>query len=64
MPHREPQLRYWVAGAITVAWVVSVVADIVVVAYDPPPGIHSLMLTVAGGIFGQGVVEAARRDSK
>lgn len=60
MPHREPILRYWVAGAITAAWVASVLADIFIAAYDPPAGIHSLMLTVAGGIFGQGVVQAAR----
>lgn len=64
MHHREPQLRYWVAGAITFAWVVSVIADIAVMDYQPPNGIHSLMLTVAGGIFGQGVVAAARgKDS-
>jgi hypothetical protein len=60
VPYREPQLRYWVAGAITVCWVVSVIADIAITMYDPPNGIHSLMLTVAGGIFGQGVVSAAR----
>ena len=60
MPHREPHLRYWVAGTITVAWAASVIADIVLPEYDPPPGIHSLMLTVSGGIFGQGVVSAAR----
>lgn len=64
MPHREPQLRYWVAGAITVSWVLSVIADIAFQMYDPPPGIHSLMLVVAGGIFGQGVVQAARKNDE
>ena len=63
MSHLEPQLRYWVAGAITAAWVLSVVADIAFAHYDPPGGIHSLMLIVAGGIFGEGVVTAARKDS-
>lgn len=62
MPHREPILRYWVAGAITVAWVASVVAGIFIDHYDPPSGIHSLMLVVAGGIFGTPVVKAARKD--
>lgn len=64
MPHREPLLRIWIAGTVTTTWALSIVADIIFPAYDPPAGVHSLMLIVAGGIFGTEVVSAARKDRR
>lgn len=58
---RESTFRYWVGGTITALWAVSVAVDLFNPNYDPPPGLHPLMLTVAGGLFGREVVSAARR---
>lgn len=60
MPHRDPKVRLWVAGVITVAWAVSFVVDILNPLYDPPSIVGTLMLIVAGAIFGTDVVGSVR----
>lgn len=42
-----------IAVAITVVWMVSFLADIVVADYDPSPFLHMVMMVVVGAIFGR-----------
>lgn len=64
MPTPDARFRRRFATLITAAWAVSFVLDAVVATYDPPAGMHTLMLAVAGWTFGRPVVEAARRHDK
>lgn len=64
MAQREPTFRLWVGGTITALYAVSVIVDFFVAMYDPPAGIHSLMLIVAGGLFGGQVVAAVRKSAE
>jgi hypothetical protein len=59
-PIRGGRVHIWVAAVITAAWAVSFVVDIVNPMYDPPPTVGSLMLIVAGAIFGSDVVKQVR----
>lgn len=61
MPHRDPTLRVWVGGTVTVIWAVSVILDMVNPHYDPPSGIGTLMLVVASALFAKPVAEGFRR---
>lgn len=40
-----------IAVVITAAWAISFIVDAVNPKYDPPPGVHALMLIVAGAAF-------------
>ena len=64
MPHREPVFRLAVGATVTFLWAASTVVDFFVPMYDPPPGMHSLMMVVAGGLFGSNLVSAARREAR
>lgn len=57
-------MRRLVAGTVTLLWAVSMIVDMVNPMYDPPSGIHSLMLVVAGGIFGAEAIKAGRKDTE
>lgn len=43
-----------IAGAITIVWVISSLADIVSKEYEMSPFVHIAMMGVAGAIFGHG----------
>jgi len=64
LPSRDHQMRRLVAGTVTLLWAVSMIVDMVNPMYDPPSGIHSLMLVVAGGIFGAEAIKAGRKDTE
>lgn len=64
MPHREATLRVWVGGTITLLWAVSFIADMFIADYDPPSTVGTLMLLVAGALFGEGIVRQVRRTSE
>lgn len=49
------------ASAITAVWLVSNVVSLLMVDYQPPAGLHSLMLAVAGWAFGKPVADSIRR---
>ena len=57
--HRLPTnntIAFGLAVLITAAWAVSFILDIVVKEYDPPASVHALMMIVAGGVFGEGLI--------
>lgn len=46
------------AYVITFAWIVSFVIDIFNEAYDPPASLQGLIMLVAGGVFGEGIIRS------
>ena len=56
------RLRLVVAWVIVAAWLVSLVVDGLVPAYEIPPTIHGLMLIVAGFLFGPTITGRGKRD--
>ena len=56
------RLRLVVAWVIVAAWLVSLVVDGFVPAYEIPPTIHGLMLIVAGFLFGPTITGRGKRD--
>lgn len=61
-PH-DPHLRTTIALVVTIAWTVSFVADILIPEYDPPGSVGTLMLLVAGALFGEGVVRGVKNGN-
>ena len=59
----DRRLAKFLAYIITLAWAVSFTIDIVNPAYDPPASIHPLMLLVAGGAFGEGIIRSVVKQS-
>jgi len=53
-----------IAGTITVVWAVSFVIDAVNPMYDPPASIGTLMMAVAGALFGGTAIAAIRNGRK
>lgn len=45
-----------VGYAVTIAWLVSFVVDVVSPTYDPPAAIHAAMMMVVGALFGHRVL--------
>lgn len=43
----------FIGGVVTLVWAISMVTDMLVANYDPPPMIYPALLTVLGGIFGR-----------
>lgn len=59
----DRRVALWLSGVITAVWTVSTIVDAFVKSYDPPPTIGALMLLVAGGVFGEGILRT-RRNGK
>lgn len=59
----DRRLAKVLAYVITVAWAISFTIDIVNPDYDPPASIHPLMLLVAGGAFGEGIIRSVVKNS-
>lgn len=53
---------YGLGAAVTLAWLASVFADIVVKNYDTPIALHGLMGTVVGSVFADTRLRRARRE--
>lgn len=49
----DPRITNLVAVVITLVWMGSFLADIVVPDYDPSPFVHMTMMGLAGAIFGR-----------
>jgi hypothetical protein len=58
----ENKAPIYVAYIITAIWVISVVADLFVKEYDPPPGVLQLMLLVAGYLFTREILPRKNRS--
>jgi hypothetical protein len=56
-------VKEWVTNLAIVVilgmWAATMLADILVPGYDPPPAINALMMAVAGAIFGKKVLDKA-----
>lgn len=57
----DPRITNLVAVVITLVWMGSFLADIVVPDYDPSPFVHMTMMGLAGAIFGRSFL---REDDK
>lgn len=49
----DPRITNLVALVITMVWMASFLADIIVGDYDPSPFLHMIMMALAGTIFGK-----------
>jgi hypothetical protein len=58
---RQGKVAIFIACTVTGVWALSTLWAIVHPAYRPDPGIHTVMLAVAGGFLGTGLVQK-RRD--
>ena len=62
MPWRnEKRLTLFFSVIVTAMWAVSLIADIMLKDYAMPAAVHSVMILVAGGIFGKGVANARQQ---
>lgn len=46
-----------IGGIVTLVWATSMITDMLVATYDPPPMIYPALLTVLGGIFGRQIAK-------
>lgn len=49
------KFRIAIGGVVTLVWSVSYFADILMPKYEPPVGVHAVMMIVAGALFGSGI---------
>lgn len=61
---RDRVFRTGLGVAVAIAWLVSVIADILIPEYQTPIAIHGLMGTVVGSIYADARIEAARNKFK
>lgn len=52
----SPVVLNGIAIVVTIVWALTVLADVVVDGYSPPPGVHIAFSTVLGGLFGVQIV--------
>jgi len=57
----SPGFVYGLGAAVTLAWLASVFADILVAGYSTPIALHGLMGTVVGSVFADAGLRRARR---
>jgi hypothetical protein len=57
----SPIFIYGLGMAVTIAWVASVFADILISTYSTPIALHGLMGTVVGSVFADAGLRRARR---
>lgn len=57
----SPGFVYGLGAAVTLAWLASVFADILVAHYSTPIALHGLMGTVVGSVFADAGLRRARR---
>jgi hypothetical protein len=65
LPDRDPvstAFIYGLGAAVTLAWLASVFADMLVKGYDTPIALHGLMGTVVGSVFADAGLRRARRN--
>lgn len=57
-PHNalNPKIINFIALIVTLVWAGSFIADISTITYNPPPQIHTVMLSIVGSIFGFQIV--------
>ena len=52
-------------GAVVIlAWVTSIIVNLVDRTYDPPASVHILMMLVAGALFGPSLPDWIKRNGK
>lgn len=52
------RVKIIIALAVTGVWIVSFLASLIpVLEYKPDPGVHAIMLIVAGAFFGSGFIK-------
>ena len=59
----DRRLAKILAYTITLAWAISFAIDTVNPKYDPPAYIGPLMLLVAGGAFGEGIIRSVVKQA-
>jgi len=52
----DASLTKLIAVVVTVVWVGSIIVDILVPAYDPPPSVHLTMMAVVGAATGRYII--------